>query len=51
KILNAIQTEAEMRRRMAVQTQKLSEEMIRDGIAIKTIALLTIVFLPGTSFA
>lgn len=51
KILQATQEEARMSRHMALQTQRLSEEMMKDSVAMKTIALLTAFFLPGTSFA
>ncbi|RFU25086.1 hypothetical protein B7463_g11250, partial [Scytalidium lignicola] len=51
KILEATQVETKMSRRAALQSQKLSEQMQKDGVAMKTIALLTTFFLPGTSFA
>lgn len=51
KILQATQQEAKMSRHVARQTQRLSEQMMKDSVAMKTIALLTAFFLPGTSFA
>ncbi|KIX09412.1 uncharacterized protein Z518_00492 [Rhinocladiella mackenziei CBS 650.93] len=51
KILQATQEETAMSRRVALQSQRLSEEMMKDSVAMKTIALLTTIFLPGTSFA
>ncbi|OCK94767.1 uncharacterized protein K441DRAFT_659662 [Cenococcum geophilum 1.58] len=51
KILQATQEEAKMTRHMARQTQRLSEQMMKDSVSMKTIALLTAFFLPGTSFA
>jgi hypothetical protein len=36
---------------MAVHAQDLTEEMRKDSLSMKTIAILGMVFLPGTSFA
>lgn len=38
-------------RDIALRSQKLSEEMKRDSVSMKTIAILTMFFLPATSFA
>jgi hypothetical protein len=50
-ILQTTQTELTLSRRMALQSRQLAEEMKKDSVSMKTIALLTVFFLPGTSFA
>ncbi|KAI9766516.1 MAG: hypothetical protein M1840_006473 [Geoglossum simile] len=50
-ILQATQAEVEASRQVAIQSQRLAEKMMKDSVAMKTIALLTTFFLPGTSFA
>lgn len=69
-ILQATQEEAELSRQVAIQSQRLAEETMKDSVAMKTvckpvrgviskcprltcfqIAILTTIFLPGTSFA
>ncbi|ERF73686.1 hypothetical protein EPUS_00939 [Endocarpon pusillum Z07020] len=51
KLLKAARLEAVLSRRLADQSQKIAIEMRKDSVAMKTIALLTAFFLPGTSFA
>jgi len=51
KILHSTNEETKASIQMAKQTQRLSEEMMKDSVYMKTIALLTVLFLPGTSFA
>jgi hypothetical protein len=50
-ILEATQEETKASRAMAVHAQGLTEEMRKDSLSMKTIAILGMVFLPGTSFA
>lgn len=50
-ILKASRVEAKHTRRMARQNQRMSQEMRKDSISMKTIAILTMFFLPGTSYA
>ncbi|KEF53866.1 uncharacterized protein A1O9_10268 [Exophiala aquamarina CBS 119918] len=50
-ILKANQDETAVLRRLAHQTHRLTEEMRKDSVSMKTVALLTAFFLPGTSFA
>ncbi|KAF2176210.1 hypothetical protein K469DRAFT_36556 [Zopfia rhizophila CBS 207.26] len=50
-ILHSTNEETKASLQMARQTQRLSEEMMKDSVYMKTIALLTVLFLPGTSFA
>ena len=50
-ILKATQQETQMSRSMARRAQELTEEMKRDSLSMKTVAILTMFFLPGTSFA
>lgn len=38
-------------RDIAIRSQELTEDMKKDSISMRTIALLTLLFLPGTSFA
>jgi len=51
KILHATRQETEASRQLALQSQRLTKEMMKDSGAMKTVALLTAFFLPGTSFA
>jgi len=51
KILQSTNEETKASLQLAKQTQRLSEEMMKDSVYMKTIALLTVLFLPGTSFA
>ncbi|KAF2659690.1 hypothetical protein K491DRAFT_689038 [Lophiostoma macrostomum CBS 122681] len=51
KILASTHAETKASLAMARQTQCLSEDMRRDSVNMKTIALLTVLFLPGTSIA
>ncbi|KAH7157288.1 hypothetical protein B0J13DRAFT_167676 [Dactylonectria estremocensis] len=51
KVLHETQKETEASRQVAIQSQRLSEEMMKDSVAMKTVALVTVLFLPGTSFA
>ncbi|KAF8540428.1 hypothetical protein BDD12DRAFT_28619 [Trichophaea hybrida] len=50
-IAEATQQEAANSRHVAMQSQNLAVEMKKDSVAMKTIAILTMFFLPGTSFA
>lgn len=50
-ILIATQDEAKSSKKIAEYSIKLSEEMKQDSVAMKTIAITTMFFLPGTSFA
>ncbi|KAN0113226.1 hypothetical protein V8E51_006177 [Hyaloscypha variabilis] len=50
-ILIATQDEAKRSKQIAEYSIKLSEEMKQDSVAMKTIAITTMFFLPGTSFA
>jgi hypothetical protein len=50
-ILRATQEETRMSRTMAIRAHELTEEMKKDSLSMKTIAVLTMFFLPGTSFA
>ncbi|KAJ9641519.1 hypothetical protein H2199_005489 [Coniosporium tulheliwenetii] len=50
-IMKATQDEAKVSRRMADQSQRLAEEMKKDSVAMKAIAIVTMAFLPGASFA
>ncbi|KAH8890696.1 hypothetical protein GQ53DRAFT_794693 [Thozetella sp. PMI_491] len=51
KVLHETQKETEASRQLAIQSQRLGEEMMKDSVAMKTVALVTVLFLPGTSFA
>ncbi|RYP11601.1 hypothetical protein DL766_010026 [Monosporascus sp. MC13-8B] len=51
KLLRATREEAKVFRRIADQQQNLSKSMKEDSVAMKTLATLTMFFLPGTSFA
>jgi hypothetical protein len=50
-ILRATHEETRASQAMAVHAQELTEEMRKDSLSMKTIAILGMVFLPGTSFA
>ncbi|KAL9116047.1 MAG: hypothetical protein Q9227_000415 [Pyrenula ochraceoflavens] len=50
-ILKATQEEAAFSREIAIRSQQLSEDMKKDSVSMKTIAILTMFFLPATSFA
>ena len=50
-LLQASSEEARLSRQMAKQSQKMAVDMRRDSISMKTIAILTMFFLPATSFA
>ncbi|KAF2250075.1 hypothetical protein BU26DRAFT_518529 [Trematosphaeria pertusa] len=50
-ILRATQDEARMTHKMADEQMQLAEEMKKDSVAMKTIAVVTMFFLPGASFA
>jgi hypothetical protein len=51
KILKATQEETAASKVMAGRAHELTEEMKKDSLSMKTIAILTMFFLPGTSFA
>jgi hypothetical protein len=51
KILQSTNEETKASLQLAKQTRRLSEEMMKDSVYMKTIALLTVLFLPGISFA
>ncbi|KAK3385217.1 hypothetical protein B0H63DRAFT_180382 [Podospora didyma] len=50
-ILRAAQADAKLSQRIAQQSHDLTVRMRDDSIAMKTIAVLTMTFLPATSFA
>ncbi|RSL65855.1 hypothetical protein CEP54_004078 [Fusarium duplospermum] len=50
-ILNASQQENRISQRLSLASHMLSKSMKRDSIAMKTIAIMTLVFLPGATFA
>ena len=50
-ILRATQQEAAFSRQIAERSQQLAEEMKKDSVSMKTIAFMTLFFLPATSFA
>ncbi|CAH0051067.1 unnamed protein product [Clonostachys solani] len=50
-ILVAMQNDANLGRRIADASHQLALEMKRDSIAMRTIAIITMVFLPGATFA
>lgn len=50
-ILRATQEDAHISRQMADESRRLTEEMKKDSVAMKTIATVTMFFLPGASFA
>ncbi|KAJ4313587.1 hypothetical protein N0V84_009344 [Fusarium piperis] len=50
-ILNASQQETRISQRLSLASHMLSRSMKRDSIAMKTIAIMTLVFLPGATFS
>ncbi|KAH7305322.1 hypothetical protein B0I35DRAFT_484072 [Stachybotrys elegans] len=50
-ILNASQIDAKMSQKIAFQSHQLSISMKNDSVAMKTIAIVTMTFLPAASFA
>ncbi|KAF5011000.1 hypothetical protein FDECE_2870 [Fusarium decemcellulare] len=50
-ILRAMQEDANLSRQMAKRSHTLAQEMKKDSIAMKTIAIVTMFFLPGATFA
>lgn len=50
-LLQTSSEEARLSRQMAKQSQKMAVDMRRDSTSMKTIAILTMFFLPATSFA
>ncbi|KAL5316230.1 hypothetical protein ACEPPN_015275 [Leptodophora sp. 'Broadleaf-Isolate-01'] len=48
---NAMQIIMRATQAEAIRSQQLAVEMRKDGLSVKTIAVLTMFFLPGTSFA
>ncbi|CAG7566090.1 unnamed protein product [Fusarium equiseti] len=50
-ILNASQQENRVTHELSIASHMLSQSMERDSIAMKTIAIMTLVFLPGATFA
>lgn len=50
-ILNASQQENRISQKLSLASHMLSRSMKRDSIAMKTIAIMTLVFLPGATFA
>ncbi|KAJ9295775.1 hypothetical protein DTO271G3_5798 [Paecilomyces variotii] len=50
-ILSAMQEDATLGRKMAKASHALAEEMRRDSVAMRTIAVVTMFFLPGATFA
>ncbi|SPJ71034.1 uncharacterized protein FTOL_00762 [Fusarium torulosum] len=50
-ILKAMQEDAGLSRQMARQSHMLAKDMKRDSVAMKTIAIVTMFFLPGATFA
>ncbi|RNJ61248.1 hypothetical protein D7B24_000102 [Verticillium nonalfalfae] len=50
-ILRAMQEDASLAQRMARESHRLAQEMKKDSIAMKTIAIVTMFFLPGATFA
>lgn len=51
RLLQASSEEARLSRQIAKQSQKMAVDMRRDSTSMKTIAILTMFFLPATSFA
>jgi hypothetical protein len=51
RILEATREETKASYAIAVQARNLAEEMKRDSLSMKTIAVLGMLFLPGASFA
>lgn len=50
-ILKATQVENKLSQEIEFQSHELTRSMKNDGVAMKTIAVLTMLFLPATSFA
>ncbi|KAL8671290.1 MAG: hypothetical protein Q9168_004211 [Polycauliona sp. 1 TL-2023] len=50
-VLRSTQQEAAYSRQIAERSQELAEEMKRDSLSIRTIAIMTLFFLPAASFA
>lgn len=50
-ILKATQEEAAISRDIALRSQQISEDMKKDSVSMKMIAIMTMFFLPGTSFS
>ncbi|KAJ4211540.1 hypothetical protein NW759_012452 [Fusarium solani] len=50
-ILKAMQQDAILGRKMAKESHALAQEMKKDSVAMKTIAIVTMFFLPGATFA
>jgi len=50
-ILKATQEEAAITRDIALRSQQISEDMKKDSVSMRTIAIMTMFFLPGTSFS
>ncbi|KAL8725462.1 MAG: hypothetical protein Q9181_006413 [Wetmoreana brouardii] len=50
-VLRATQQEAAYSRQVVERSQELAEEMKKDSVSMKTIAIMTLFFLPATSFA
>lgn len=50
-ILKATQEETKVSQVMAKRAHELTEEMKKDSLSMKTVAVLTMFFLPGTAFA
>ncbi|KAJ4208275.1 hypothetical protein NW759_013712 [Fusarium solani] len=50
-ILNASQQENRISQKLSLASHMLSRSMKRDSIAMKTIAIMTLAFLPGATFA
>ncbi|KAH6890269.1 hypothetical protein B0T10DRAFT_314938 [Thelonectria olida] len=50
-ILTAAQEDNKMSQSIVIQSHELAQSMKNDSVAMKTIAILTMLFLPGTSFA
>ena len=50
-IMKATRDEAAFSREIALRSQQLSEAMKKDSVSMRTIAILTMFFLPATSFS
>ncbi|KAI0430425.1 hypothetical protein F5Y09DRAFT_307788 [Xylaria sp. FL1042] len=50
-ILTATQEDNKLSQTMAIESHELTRSMKKDSVAMKTIAVATLLFLPGTSFA
>ncbi|KAH8900299.1 hypothetical protein GQ53DRAFT_816313 [Thozetella sp. PMI_491] len=51
KIMKSTRAQGVSSRHMARESQQMAMEMRKDSVSMKTIALLTMLFLPATSFA